>query len=185
MLNTLKMLKPLIADEMRGLTLNELALMYQETHDCRILATSYSKIYKLAISISNNFWGLSESDLASFCLEKLDYCLLTYKPDFQFTTYFSTIFRNKLREETEALNYKKRKCILVSINELINIGIEDTYDILEMFIPSNLTDREYKLCKLESIGYDKKDCAKKLGVSTMTICNMEKSLRNKFNCLQN
>lgn len=184
MSNTYKFMAPLVSNELKELTLNELAFMYQSNNDSRILATAYVKIYKLSISISNQFWGLNEDDLDSWCLEKLDYCLRTLNPKFAFTTYFATVYRNKLREETEALNYKKRKCILVAINELITEGLEDTYNLLELMLPDTLTDREHELCILESEGYDRKYCAEQLGVSKMTISNMEKSLRVKLADLQ-
>lgn len=185
--NTLKLLRPLISDDLKSYSLNELSVKYQKNPDSKILATSYEMIYKLAIVIKSQYWGLTDEDVASWCLEKLDFCLRTYdyRPTrpVKFTTYFCRVFSNKLREETESLNYKKRKCILESINDLIDVGIEDTYNLIEMLLPDTLTQREYELCKLESEGYDKQTCADILGVSRMTISNMEKSLRVKLSDL--
>lgn len=185
MYETLKLLQPLINKETNDWTLEYCAYMYQREHASNILALAYSKIYKLATVVKNNYWGLTEEDYASFCLERLDFCLKTYDADAKakFTTYFCRVYGNKLREETEKLNYKKRKCILESINEVIDMGVEDTHNLLEMMLPNTLTPREYELCKLESMGYDKAFCAEQLGVSRMTICNMEKSLRVKLSDL--
>lgn len=183
--STLKLLKPFITEEYQDMRLDTLAYLYQDNADPRILATSYEKIYKLAIVVSNDFWGLNDDDLASWCLEKLDYCLRTFNSSSKFTTYFSTVFRNKLREETERLNYQKRKCILESINDLIDIGIEDTYNLIGSLLPDNLTDKEYQYCILASEGYDNATIAEILDVSRMTISNIRKSLRCKCVTLQN
>ena len=183
--DTLRFMAPLVNPELNKLTLEELAYKYQESPTSSILATSYSKIFKLAISVKNKYWGLNDEDVASFCLEKLDFSLRTYTGDAKFITYFCKVFSNKLREETENLNRKKRKCILESINDLINVGVEDTYNLIELMLPQNLTENEYKLCKLESKGYDRAYVANVLGVSRMTVHNIEKSLRIKLADLQN
>lgn len=187
MYNTLKLLYPLIDKCYENYTLEQLSAEYQINSDPKILAKAYESIVKLAIVVKNKYWGLTEDDYASFCLERLDFCLRTYDLycNTKFITYFCKVYGNKLREETEKLNYKKRKCILESINELINVGVEDTYNMIELLLPNTLTANEYKLCKLESEGYDRAFCAEVLGVSRMTIHNMEKSLRVKLAGLLN
>ena len=184
MIDTLNVLKPFISTKFENMTYEELSNYYKVSNDAYILASSYSKIYKLAINISEKYWGLTSSDYASFCLEKLDYCLKTYNPEYKFTTYFATVYGNKLREETENLNRKKRKCVLESINDLINIGIEDTYNVLSMILPTTLTYKERIYCELASKGYDNAYIAEQLNVSRMTICNIRKSLQNKLADLQ-
>jgi len=183
--STLRLLRPFITEKYTNMRLDTLAYLYQDRAEPQILASSFEKIYRLAIVISSDFWGLTECDLASWCLEKLDYCLKTYNSESQFTTYFATVYRNKLREETERLNYQKRKCILESISELIDMGIEDTYNFIEALLPDNLTDKEYQYCILASEGYDNTTIAEILNVSRMTICNIRKSLRLKCATLQN
>lgn len=184
--STYKLLVPLMDSRYDLLSLEELAEEYQLKGDARVLAVAFDKIYKLAIIIKNKYWGLTEEDYASFCLERLDFCLRNYCIDrpANFATYFCTVYGNKLREETESLNRKKRKCILESIHDLIDVGVEDTYNLIEMMLPNTLTKNEYKLCLLESKGYTKKDCAEILGVSKMTIHNWEKSLQVKLVDLQ-
>lgn len=185
MYDTLKLLNPLVDIDLQKLPLETLAKMYQANSDARILATAYSNIYKLAILINEDYWGLDKTDYASFCLEKLDFCLRTFNQSNKFTTYFSVVYRNKLREETEKLNYKKRKCLLQSINDIVETGVEDTYNLLELILPPNLTNKERVVCIMKSEGYENKDCAKELNVSKMTISNIEKSLRVKLATLQN
>ena len=185
MYRTKEFLKSSVSTDYISLTLEEIASKYQIKQDIELFSTAFYKIFNLAVEIQNKYWGLNDDDVASWCLEKLDYCLKTYKEGNKFTTYFYKVFSNKLREETESLNYKKRKGILVSINELLNSSVEDTYNVIEMILPTNLTDKEFKYCILASDGYDKSYIANKLEVSRMTICNIEKSLRNKLITLQN
>lgn len=185
MYDTLKLLSGLVDTDMLEWTLEELALEYQVAPNTKVLATAYDKIYRLAILINEQYWGLDKTDYPSFCLEKLDLCLKTYKAPGKFTTYFSKVYQNKLREETEKLNYKKRKCLLQSINDIVETGVEDTYNLLELILPSNLTSREREVCLMKSEGYENKDCAERLNVSKMTISNIEKSLRIKLSTLQN
>lgn len=182
--DTLKLLQPFINPQLENLTLEQLAFKYQTKAETTILATSFSKIFKLAIIIKTEYFGLEDTDIASWCLEKLDYCLRTYKTGNCFSTYFSVVFKNKLREETEKLNYKKRKGILESINELLDIGIDDTYNLIEMILPKDLTEKEYTYCMLASEGYDNSYIADELNVSRMTISNIRKSLKIKCSTLQ-
>ena len=186
MYNTYKLLAPLMDYHYYDLSLEELAEEYKISSNSKILAVSFDKIYKIALVIKNQYWGLLEDDIASYCLQTLDTALKTYDEMYKtrFVTYFCKIFSNKLREETENLNRKKRKCILESIHDLIDIGVEDTYNLIEMLLPKTLTKNEYKLCLLESEGYSKKECAEILGVSRMTIHNWENSLKIKLADLQ-
>lgn len=181
---TRKLLKPFVDERLLGKSLNELALMYQATPTTAILATSFELTFRLATIIQNQFYGLADEDVVSWYLEKLDMCLRTYKGGYQFTTYLSKVFRNKLREETERLNYKKRKCILESINDIVEIGLEDTYNVIDMLLPKNLTQNEYTYCMLASEGYDNAYIADMLDVSRMTISNIRKSLKVKCIDLQ-
>lgn len=183
MLAAYNLLKPLSSES--DIPLESLAMQYQKCDTSTILATAYCKIFKLAIIINNEYYGLCEDDMASWCLEKLDMCLRTYNGQNKFSTYFSKVYRNKLREETERLNYKKRKSILVSINEVIEEGVEDVYNLIELMLPKNLTSKEHTYCILASKGYDNAFIADNMNVSKMTISNIRKSLKVKLSTLQN
>ena len=181
---TKRLLQPFVEGDLLKLPLNELAIMYQETPTTNILATSFEKTFKLVMLIKNEYYGLNEDDIVSWYLEKLDMCLRTYNGKAQFQTYFATVFRNKLREETERINYKKRKCILESINDIVEIGLDDTYNLIDMLLPNNLTQKEHDYCILASEGYDNSFIADELSVSRMTISNIRKSLKVKCIDLQ-
>jgi RNA polymerase sigma factor (sigma-70 family) len=182
---TRRLFNPFVDNELLGESLNELAFKYQEMPTTVILATSFEKTFKLAQLIQNQYYGLNEEDVVSWYLEKLDLCLKTYDGTAQFQTYFAKVFRNKLREETEKQNYKKRKCILESINDIMEIGLEDTYNVIDMLLPKDLTSKEHDYCILASQGYDNAYIAQQLDVSRMTISNIRKSLKVKCIDLQN
>lgn len=187
MVDTLNMLKPYIQQDLCKLTLVELAYMYQLDSNDDILASSYEKIYKLAMTISKKYWGLDEADIESNCLYQLDFCLRTYDTtkSNSFISYFSKCLSNKFRELTESINYLKRKCILEPIDNALDIGVSDVYNTLELLLPSNLTKSELAYCELASQGYDNTYIANYLKVSRMTICNIRKSLKVKLSTLQN
>lgn len=185
MYDTLKLLKPFIQVSLNDYPLENLALFYQSKPDTNILATAFSKLFNLIFKIKDEYWGLDETDIASWSLEILDKCLRTYNGLAKFTTYYAKCFRNKLREETEKQNYKKRKCILVSINDVVEEGLCDVYNLIDLLLPKNLTDKEKTYCLLASKGYDNSFIADVLGVSRMTISNIRKSLQIKLATLQN
>lgn len=187
MVDTLNMLKPYVKSDLCKLTLVELAYMYQINGNDDILASSYEKLYKLAINISNKYWGLDKDDIESNCLYQLDFCLRTFdstKSD-SFISYFSKCLSNKFRELTEGINCLKRKCILEPIDNALDIGVSDVYSVLELLLPNNLTKSELAYCELASQGYDNTYIANYLKVSRMTICNIRKSLKVKLSPLQN
>lgn len=187
MYDTFNMLYPFTTVEYMADTMEQLSMLYKVCSSEQILATAFCKIVKLISKINDEFFGLDETDMESWSLEKLEMCLRTYDETkgVKFITYFGRVYHNKLREETEKLNYKKRKCIMQSINDIIDIGINDTYNLLTMILPKNLTEKEKTYCILASQGYDNSYIADTLGVSRMTISNIRKSLNVKCISLQN
>lgn len=186
MKKTLSILNPLICKPYTDLTLEELSALYKSNPTEQILATAYSKVLNLAILIRKRYYTVDEDDAASFCLEKLDYALQNYNSDtsFNFTTFFCHLFETSLKLEIQKNSRKKRKGLLESIEDGIDVGLEDTYNVIEMLLPKNLTTNEHEYCILASEGYDNSDIAKYLGVSRMTICNIRKSLKIKLCGLQ-
>ena len=188
MLRTLNMLSTLIIEETRDMTLEEIAKAYRENLNPSLLALAFEKTYKLIIYVSRNYYGLTNEDIASFALEKLDFSLQTYKiGQANFTTYFTTVLMNKFREETEALNTQKRKAIFFSDSyetmvengyDLVACTIED--DIVYSLEEYNLSVRELEYCNLIIADYSNAEISAKLGVSVMTLSNMRKKLREKL-----
>lgn len=194
MKNTLLTLSTLITPEYNSMTLENLAAAYvSEGYNPSILATAFSKVYNLIITTADKYFGITEQDIASFALEELDKCLQTYDDSkSKFTTYFTVVFRNRLRMETEALSTHKRKAFLCS--DSLDAAMENGFDIesksLESLVESellretlrtyNLSDSEFKYCCLIIEGYKNSDIAEMLDVSVMTLCNLRKHLRTKL-----
>lgn len=188
MINTLKTLSTLITNETLEMTLEEIAAAYREDLNPSLLATAFAKTYKLILKVSEKYYGLTEDDIASLSLEKLDYCLQTHDSQIAaFSTYYTTHLMNKFREETQSLNTHKRKIMFHSdsYESLVENGfdiesemaLDETFDSLESY---GLNARELEYCNLIIQNYSNAEISKKLGVSIMTLSNMRKKLREKL-----
>lgn len=188
MLKTLNTLSPLIIEDNRDMTLEQIAEAYRESLNPSLLALAFEKTFKLIIHVSAKYYGLTNEDIASFALEKLDFSLQTYKMgQVNFTTYFTTVLMNKFREETEALNTQKRKAIFFS--DSYETMVENGYDLVACTVEEdivysleeyNLSVRELEYCNLIVADYSNAEISAKLGVSVMTLSNMRKKLREKL-----
>ena len=189
MLRTLNILSTLIIEDTRNMTLEEIAEAYRESLNASLLALAFEKTYKLIIHVSNSYYGLTDEDIASFSLEKLDLCLQTFKNgQANFSTYFTTNLMNKFREETQALNTQKRKVLFFS--ESYDLMVENGYDLVAATCEENdiidtlneydLTEKELQYCSLILCDWSNSEISKMLGVSVMTLSNMRKKLREKL-----
>ncbi len=190
--STLKLLSSIIVDEDREMTLEQISEGYRESLNPSLLALAFEKVHRLIINISYRYYGLTEDDIISFGLEKLDYCLINYKTEQAlFTTYFTTVLNSKFREETQALNTQKRKAIFYS--DSYEVMIENGYDLIaatceeigikDTLISYNLTQRELTYCELIMKNYSNAEISEILEVSIMTLSNMRKKLRQKLSPL--
>ena len=109
MRGTYKMLVGLTQDKYKNLSMEQLALEYQKELNPSILAESFVRNYGFIFQIASGYYGLTEQDIASHALERLDYCLQTYQQGRKFLTYYGTVLKNKFREETQYLNTIKGK----------------------------------------------------------------------------
>lgn len=124
-------------------------------------------------------------------MEKLDYCLQTFKVgQAEFSTYFTTVLMNKYREETQALNTYKRKAVFYSdsYEDMVENGYDiaatcEEIEIIDILVNYSLTERELAYCELVMKSYSNAEIAKKLEVSIMTLSNMRKVLREKLSPL--
>ncbi len=188
MITTLKTLSTLITNETLEMTLEEIAVAYREDLNPSLLAAAFSKTYNLIINISNRYHGLTQDDIASFSLEKLDFCLQTYNGDkAAFSTYFYINLTNKFREETQYLNTQKRKVMFYcqSYDEMVENGFdlespEQMRDTIDNLASYGLTERERVYCDLILKDFTNEEISKLLGVSVMTLSNMRKKLRKKL-----
>jgi RNA polymerase sigma factor (sigma-70 family) len=183
------MLSTLIIEETRDMTLEEIAEAYRESLNPSLLALAFEKTYKLIIYVSRNYYGLSDEDIASFSLEKLDDCLLTYENgQASFSTYFTRTLHNKFREETQALNTHKRKAMFFS--DSYEVMVENGFDlvaatceddeIMDTLTQYKLTEKELQYCSLILNEWSNSEISKMMGVSIMTLSNMRKKLREKL-----
>lgn len=144
MYETLSRMGKLVTPELRKLTLEELALMYQKGEykkDPRVFATAFVKCFRFIKNVGLNKDNqddgkafdlnlalIDEADVVSISLEKLDNCLSTFVYGLNkngnstklFLTYFLFIFKNGLITECKKLMTQKRKA---------NIGAM-SYDVL-------------------------------------------------------
>jgi RNA polymerase sigma factor (sigma-70 family) len=185
MQETLKNLRLLITEDSVKLSLEELSKEYKKEQDPTYLATAFEKVFKCIIQISQNFYGLTEDDLASFSLEKLDYCLQTFdESKSKFITYFYNILKNKFREETQYLSMQKRKLNYesTSYDLIIENGYDAPfYDNEADYVDLEILEKQEKMyCELLLRDYTNQEISNILGVSVMTLCNMRKRLRGKF-----
>jgi RNA polymerase sigma factor (sigma-70 family) len=189
MLKTLNMLSTLIIEDTRDMSLEQIAEAYRESLNPSLLALAFEKTFKLIMHVSKNYYGLTDEDIASFALEKLDDCLLTYKNgQASFSTYFTRTLHNKFREETEALNTQKRKALFFS--DSYEVMVENGFDlvaatceddeIMDTLTQYKLTKKELQYCSLILNGWSNSEISKIMGVSVMALSNMRKKLREKL-----
>ena len=191
--NTLKTLSTIITEEYQQNNLEQLADAYAKDLNPSILASAFSKCFDLINYTASQYFGLTSEDIASFSLEVLDFCLQNYvSGNCMFTTYYTTVLKNRFRQETQSLSTQKRKVAIYadSLDALIEEGFdvsdnEDNYfnskDALMYNLDSlKLRDLEKNYCELLAIGYTNSDISKILNVSVMTLSNLRKSLRIKL-----
>lgn len=187
---TLKTLSTIIIPTDKKLSLEEISSRYKASKNPSLLAVAFDKTFKFILHISENYYGLTTEDIASFSLVELDLALQMFEADngTKFITYFGTFLKNKFREETQALNTHKRKAVFYSdsyevlVEQGFDIEAEQDYEheVTDMLQSKDLTDRESKYCELLIEGYANSEIANVLGVSVMTLCNMRKRIRGKL-----
>lgn len=190
MQETYRMMVGLMQDKYKDLSMEQLALEYQKELNPSILAESFVRNYNFIFQVASGYYGLTEQDIASHALERLDYCLQTYQQGNKFLTYYGTVLKNKFREETQNLNTHKRKVIFYSSSyeEMVDNGFDlvahaqenEMTDLIEDLREYGLDDREIKYCFYLLMGEPHVDIAKNMGCTTMTLYNMRKRMRIKL-----
>lgn len=177
--------------------LSILTTEYQNTGDPIIFSFVFCEYFGYIKRISDNYFYLTESDKASFALEELDKSMRNFDKSkgVKIQTLFSKYYKNRLRAETEMLNYQKR-----SLNNtadsydaiMDDIGNEQTdhtsqnefekIEFLDYIRNAELTELEVKYCEIIIEDGDKvssTDIAERLGISCSMITYIKKSLQNK------
>ena len=190
MQGTYKMLVGLTQDKYKNLSMEQLALEYQKELNPSILAESFVRNYSFIFQIASGYCGLTEQDIASHALERLDYCLQTYQQGRKFLTYYGTVLKNKFREETQYLNTYKRKVIFhsSSYEVMVDNGFDlvanaqgnEMVELIEDLREWGLEDKEIRYCFYLLMGESNANIAKSMGCTIMTLCNMRKKLKKKL-----
>ncbi len=190
MQETYKMLVGLMQNKYKDLSMEQLAIEYQKDLDPPILAESFVRNYNFIFQLASGYYGLTEQDIASHALERLDFCLQTFKQGNGFLTYYGTVLKNKFREETQYLNTHKRKVIFHSSSyevmvdngfDLVASAQEDEItNLVEDLRERGLEDREIQYCIYLLLGESNADIAENMGCTIMTLCNMRKRMRIKL-----
>jgi hypothetical protein len=190
MQGTYKMLVGLTQDKYKNLSMEQLALEYQKELNPSILAESFVRNYSFIFQIASGYYGLTEQDIASHALERLDYCLQTYQQGRKFLTYYGTVLKNKFREETQYLNTYKRKVIFhsSSYEVMVDNGFDlvanaqgnEMVELIEDLREWGLEDKEIRYCFYLLMGESNANIAKSMGCTIMTLCNMRKKLKKKL-----
>lgn len=191
--NTLQTLSTIITEEYNQMNLEQLADAYTKELNPSILASAFSKCFDLINYTASQYFGLTSEDIASYSLEVLDFCLQSYIADkCVFTTYYTTVLKNRFRQETQALSTQKRKVAIYSdsLDGLMEAGFDvadaaDSYldskdALMENLSSLNLREIERNYCELVATGYTNSEISKILKVSVMTLSNLRKSLRVKL-----
>jgi len=190
MQETYKMMVGLTQDKYKDLSMEQLAIEYQKDFDPSILAESFVRNYSFIFQMASRYYGLTDQDIASHALERLDYCLQTYRQGNKFLTYYGTVLKNRFREETQYLNTHKRKVIFhsSSYEAMVDNGFDlvastqedETTDLIEDLREYGLEDKEIEYCLYLLMGESNADIAKNMGCTIMTLCNMRKRMRIKL-----
>lgn len=200
-----------IATLYRGTEVMEkIALEYQDVEDAAQLSYAYCKNIGLTSMVSSKFFGLTEDDISSFSLEEFHKALLHYRADggAKLVTLYSRFLNNRLRTETQSLNYDKRKSNsnadsfegsmlegdagdVRSTGMSTKLGYEETsFKEIELLMSlaekDELSDNEYKYCEIivrevsDVTQIRDTEIAKKLNISSAAVHYIKKSLQKKL-----
>lgn len=191
MKQTLEAMKSLTNPTNKKLSHEEIAGYYQKTKNPIYLAESFVKLHPLIFKISSKYFGLTSADIASFSLEQLDICLLSFDAEAgcKFITYFYTYLNNKFRMETEALAYLMRKANnspeYIDANESFDLPIiENEYSSIELLIDimnsNKLSKIEKQYCKLVMLGYTGSDISRIMKCTQSCTTNRKMAIKRKL-----
>lgn len=186
MRNTINMMKEITAEEFLTLDSEELIKEYKQDKNPQILAAMFLKKIKIIVATTRSYFGLSEEDIASFALEELDNALLSYQNEnVKFSTYYIAVLKNRLRMETQKLNFDKRKANnqAISYNYLIENGYDrsttDETEVFHLLEDNSFTTREKTFLKL-LINNSISDVANLMNISVVTAYTIKDKIKLKI-----
>ena len=173
---------------------------YQDNQSPIAFATLFVNHFGALKQLSESYWGITGADKASFCLEELHRAMLTYSPErgAKFLTYLLTCLKNRLRAETQALSYDKRKADYLLQESLSKpddsevsafeiVDNQNPFAAAELAVSlqnnSDLTENERAYCAFFStntVHATASDFARRQGVSSATVHYIRMALRKKI-----
>jgi hypothetical protein len=196
--------------EARELTDEECAQLYKQEENPIYLATMFTRHFAMLTQVSNKYWGVTEEDRASFCLEEVHRALLNFLPNknARFFTFLHSCLCNRFRAETQALNADKRKTLAHATSfyadkettvkqgdvqkdgdaeyETVIVDKTKHTEKLELLLcveESNLSEKEKAFCRyaLENNVYaTDTDFAKQQSISSAAVFYIKQSLKEKI-----
>lgn len=177
----------------------------KEGGSCGVLefAALYIALYRLTKKVASQFFNLTLEDKESFAVEELWKAVQDYSQEKgELSNLYYTYYRNRLKAETNRLNYDKRKAnYMLDAASACNIFYgEVEEDAMQADMPlqqddstevivlqqaiqsaSHLTDTEKQYCQLLLENeYKDIEAAEILGVTPATIHYMKKRLQDKI-----
>lgn len=207
MTTTYNQLKELSALYRGPKNFNQIALDYQDTEDAILLSYTFCENMGLISQITQSYFGLTEMDVDSYALEELHKAMMHFKEDSgaKLTTLYSRFLKNRLRAETQALNYDKRVAnakvdSLDGEDSENEFGLANTYkmqgyhedrfneiDILTALTRNDaLTENEFKYCQIivkevrDVEAINNSEIAEQLNMTSAGLHYLKKSLRKKL-----
>lgn len=194
---TIQTLRNYRKKELMGLSLESLSSLYKQTFDDAIIAEVFFKLKDMIHKNIIKYSYIDACDTISFALEKIQSCLLKYsdKHKVKFSTYFYTVYNNRITDWAKTLNNKKQ-CISFKSTSLEYL-MENNFEYVDtrteelqmnytslgqiIDIPDNLTENEKQFCYLLAIDYgSNKEIAEYMGVSVMLLSYMRNRLKTKL-----
>lgn len=187
MLTTYKNLLPLANGQLED---KECVERYQATRNPIYLATVFTRHFGMILNVAEAYWGISDEDKASFCLEETHKSMLNFDVDKNtaLLTFLVIYLKNRLRTETQAINSDKRKAMNQYVELPLNATSDSTYDasLLKVAVlESNLlTQREKDYCLYVMSTNDwanDSDFARIHHISSAAVFYLKQSLKQKIN----
>ena len=193
--NTFSNLKTLANLYIGSDDLSEVAENYQQDKSPAKLAYVVCRLEHYLKTQTNKYWGLTEEDKESFMLEEVDRAMLHYNPDkgAKVQTLISIYVNNRLRTETQQLQYDKRSAnnAADSYEEIIatkeNDEVECTQyldiEMSSLLNSAQLTESEMACCKIimqEPHALKNTEIADMLGMTSAGVGYLKKRIAVKL-----
>ena len=193
--NTFSNLKTLANLYIGSDNLSEVAEDYQQDKSPVKLAYVVCRLEHYLKTQTNKYWGLTDEDKESFMLEEVDRAMLHYNPDkgAKVQTLISIYVNNRLRTETQQLQYDKRSAnnAADSYEEIIatkeNDEVECTQyldiEMSSLLNSAQLTESEMACCKIimqEPHALKNTEIADMLGMTSAGVGYLKKRIAVKL-----